>query len=417
MEGSDEAIRQAKESIGEFDVYLRRRILASYPELTPILREIRALAETVDLDHLSQVPVQTLTEFVTLVKNANSCIKDYMVNSFPIEDQVPRGGGQVRSEALIHNRTNVQAWRGKLTSIHHQLFNLVSPIVAQQQNRLSRIATGVLFGIDFSRSIPIERSGDDRIIWRYMPLRNLLRSEAASGLWMSSLRTLRAWSDGRIVDTREGEIPPVVARLKEEYDGAVKAGPEAIEQFRKTKGFSEADLQRLPQILASLSLESDSAFVSSWLQKSSEGAHMWTLYGDSGKGVALKARLSTLLNYKWRAPVELAGVVGANRLTSLVVRNVKYLTFTEDDELPPLDDLHLPFLKPDEFEAEREFRLVGFTSRPMPRAGFTLLGNLADIIDEIVVGPNADLEYTTSQIKLHAADLSNVPVRKSTLQG
>jgi hypothetical protein len=232
---------------------------------------------------------------------------------------------------------------------------------------------------------------------------------------MSSLPALRAWSDSHIVDTREGEIPPVVARLKEEYERAATSGPKALEEFRNAYGLDTEDLGRLPKILANLSLEADNTFVSSWLQKPSEGAHMWTLYGDSGKGVAIKAKLSKLLNYKWRVPIDLARVVGSNQLSSLVLRDVKYLTFTENDQLPHLDDLHLPFLKPDEFEAEHEVRLVAFTSQSLPRAGFTLLGNLVDIIDEIVVGPHGDLERTVSQVKWHASDLSSIPIRRSTL--
>ena len=153
MEGSDAAIEQAKESVDEFDVYLRRRILASFPTLTPVLREIRDLVGTVDLNHLSQVPIQTLTEFVTLVREATSCIKDYMVNSFPPEDQVPPGGGAVRSYDLLQDRTRINSWRGQLTLTYHKLFHLIAPIEAQQQNRLNRIATGVFIQVDFSRSI------------------------------------------------------------------------------------------------------------------------------------------------------------------------------------------------------------------------------------------------------------------------
>src|SRR5713101_7375444 len=118
MEGSDAAIEQVKESVGEFDVYLRRRILASFPTLTPVLREIRDLVGTVNLNHLSQVPIQTLTQFVTLVQEATNCIKQFMVNAFPAEDQVPPGGGVVRPYDLVQNRATVSSWHGKLTSIY-----------------------------------------------------------------------------------------------------------------------------------------------------------------------------------------------------------------------------------------------------------------------------------------------------------
>jgi hypothetical protein len=44
-----------------------------------------------------------------------------------------------------------------------------------------------------------------------------------------------------------------------------------------------------------------------------------------------------------------------------------------------------------------------------------LLCNLVEVIDEIVVGPRGDLEQTKHWIELHAADLQNIPIRKSSL--
>lgn len=228
-------------------------------------------------------------------------------------------------------------------------------------------------------------------------------------------QSLRAWSDRGIVDTMEGEIPPVVERLKREYEKARAGGPKALEKFREDCRFGKDDLVRLEQILGTLPTEMENAFVSSWLQKRSESAHMWGLYGDGGKGVAVKAKLSTLLNYNWKVPLELSGSVGSNRISSLVLREVKYLSFDDADALPPIDDLHLPFLKRDEFEDEHEIRLVAFTARQMPSLGFTMFGDLTEIIDEIVVGPHSNLETTVGQIRMRASDLAQIPIRHSTI--
>ena len=142
---------------------------------------------------------------------------------------------------------------------------------------------------------------------------------------------------------------------------------------------------------------------------------MWSLYGDGGKGVAIKGKLSTLLNYNWKLPLEVSGFVGPNRLSNLVLREVKYLSFDNTDALPQIDDLHLPFLKRDEFEDEHEIRLVAFTSQPMPCVGFTLFGNLSKIIDGIVVGPHGNLEATVAEIRTRAWDLAEIPIRPSTI--
>jgi hypothetical protein len=124
MEMLQAAIEQVRESISEFDVYLRRRILSSFPTLAPLLREIRDLVGTVDLNYLSKVPIRTLSVLHTKIDQATDCIRKFMVNSFPPEDQVPLGGGVVRPAALVQNRENITCWEGQLTSIHDELFHL-----------------------------------------------------------------------------------------------------------------------------------------------------------------------------------------------------------------------------------------------------------------------------------------------------
>ena len=414
MDALEEEIKTLNQAVIDYDDYLGRRILSSFPELVPILRKLRDLLASFDLSHLGDVPIQNLKAITAAVNEATSCIKDYMLKSFPPEDKVPRGGGEVRPQALVRNRENIRGWRSKLTVAYDELFNSIGPIVAQQQTRIVKAGLGVPLTVDRSRSTTINHV-DDPIVWRYMPLRNLLRSEAARGVWMSSIRVLRTWSEGHIADTREGEIPPVVAQFKQDFEQASATGSEAVEAFARAHEFSREDIASLPRIIASLSLDIENAFVSSWVQRPTEKAHMWSLYGDSGSGVAIHTKLSKLLSHNWKVPLELGGITGPKIVSRLILREVQYLTFTQDDRLPGLNDLYLTFLKPDEFEAEHEVRLVAFITQTLARGGFTLIGNLAELIDEIVVGPHANLEETKAMIRLHAADLRDVQIRPSTL--
>src|SRR5262249_14154031 len=136
----EQAIKGLRSAVAEYDDYLGNRILSIFPDLTPVLRQIRGLVGTVDLDHLSDTPTERLNDITNAVKEATSCIKDYMLNSFPPEQQVPQGGGEVRPYALLRDSDRILFRRGQLTLVYGRLFDLVGPIVAQQQSRLSRIA-------------------------------------------------------------------------------------------------------------------------------------------------------------------------------------------------------------------------------------------------------------------------------------
>lgn len=296
---------------------------------------------------------------------------------------------------------------------HQNLFHLIGPILTQQQRRVAQISSGVHISIDVTESIAAHSTNDD-VLWRYMPVRNLIRSAVAGGIWMVSLSQLRKWSERGIADIREGEIPPVVARFKTDFEEAVTAGDERLRLFAENNKLDRKQVESLPRIFSGLAMEPTTTFVSSWVNKPTERTHMWSHYGNDGRGVAVRTTLRKLLNHPWRLPFEVAGLTGSARVSKLILQAVHYLQYIESEKLPSIDKLHLPILKPDAFEDEHEVRLIAFT-QDITLPGFTLLGNLHDLIEEIVVGPHAALETVTAEIEFYAPDLVNVPIRRSTL--
>src|SRR5260370_819659 len=340
-------IENLRKAVRELDQNLSNPILDTniFPTLSPILREVRGLIGSIDLNHLASVPIRTLASIQSKIFELTDCIKNFMVPSFPVDEQVPAGGGLVRPESHVRNQVNINSWRGKLESLHEELFSLIGSVVAQQQIRLAQVSTASPVDMDLARSMV--EVAPETVVWRYMALRNLLRCENNSGIWMPSLKTLAAWSKRGIVDTHEGEIPPIVQRLKEEYDAAMKAGRGASDAFMKKNGWEVSDFERLGKILSNSPSELESTFVSSWSQKKNESTPMWHLYGDQERGVGVRTTLSKLLNNSWGLPPELAGKIGANCISRPILREVKYFGLTESDKPASIEALLLPFSKRD----------------------------------------------------------------------
>jgi len=399
-----------RNAVQEFHKAISLPVVNLFDTLAPLLRQIGELLHTVDLSHLSNIPLRNLAALSDQIHQAWECINDFIVPSFPLEEQIRNQ--TVRPHAHVRSQANINSWRGKLENLHSELFQLIGPIVAQQRSRLAAVTSATTIEVEPDRSVTA--TGAAQKVWRYMPLRNLIRAEAASGVWMVSLERLRTWSAPSMADIREGDVPPVVEQLKSEYEAAVAAGAKALEKFRILRSFTDDDMARLAQSL-NFSYERQNAFVSSWSRKGSESMPMWSAYGDAGKGIALRSDVGKLVAGEWRVPLSLSGLSGSNRLSGLMLRDVKYLNFNESDGIPSIDDLHLPLLKRSEFEDEREVRLLGFTTNPIPAQGFPLHCNLHHIVTEIVVGPQADFEATVATLNEMAADLQGIPITRSAL--
>jgi hypothetical protein len=406
----DEQIRHLHDCVREFRDFFKRPIVEVFPTLRFRLSMINELIGTIDLNHLSHVPPIVLARLATAIEDATHAISDYMVNSYPPEAQTTTGVGRPQDHA--RSRENIKRWESRLDRIHVPIYETSASVVTHQQRRIVSITTTPRIRVDAARSDVGSRGPET--VWRYMPLANLIRSEAASGIWFSSLEKLRAWSARGIVDTREGDVPPFLRDLKEEYDLAMMGSGGAVRKLKQRYGFDGEAIAKLGDILR-FSFDPQSLFVSSWSRKKRESTNMWSHYGDGGRGVAIRTQLRKLMEFDWRMPAEKSGLFGPDRLQGLLLRSVKYLEFDENDRVESVDDLYLPFLKRVEFDDEHEVRLLGFTNVQSAVEGITLICNLADLIEEIVVGPHGDLEQTKTWIDLHAADLRRVPIRRSSL--
>jgi hypothetical protein len=234
---------------------------------------------------------------------------------------------------------------------------------------------------------------------------------------MSSLEQLRMWSRRGIADIREGDVHPALKGLPERIEFATDADKETWERLQLELKITDADpieLRRTGEMLKRFNLKT--TFVSSWARKNNESSPMWTAYGDGGSGIAIKTKLSMIEGCEWRAPLDLCGYIGGNRMRGLTLREVHYLNFEESDRLPgDVRDWYPPLLKRPQFEDEHETRLLAFTDGPVASMGFTLHCNLTEIISEIVIGPHADFERTESEIRAFAPDLNGIPITRSKL--
>lgn len=406
----DEEIEHVHLYVAEFKDRYAERIVNDFPSLRARLSRIGSLVDAIDLKHLSNVPIQSLAEFRKIIQGATKCITDYMTQSYPADLKVVQG--VVPPQQLSRSSENIRNWEARLEEIYANLYALTARIITHQQARLARVAFASRLEIDTSRCDLI--SANDDVVWRYMPLENLIRCEAALGIWFSSLAKLKTWSERGIVDTHEGEVPPLIENLKRDYNLALIGSTNATEQFCNRYGIPVSDLAELDRILKFTS-EPQNLFVSSWSRKRQESSSMWSHYGDGGRGIAIRSRIGKLVEANWKIAVDWSGITGPQRFSGLLFRSVKYLNFDASDRVQSVHDLYLPFLKRAEFEDEHEVRILGFTNVPAEAQGITLHCNLVDVVEEIVVGPHADLDQVKRSIQSYAADLVNVPIRNSSL--
>jgi len=99
----------------------------------------------------------------------------------------------------------------------------------------------------------------------------------------------------------------------------------------------------------------------------------------------------------------------------LLLRRVRYISFTSEDKIANLDDCYVPFLKREEFDDERELRLLGLTTSAIPMDGLVLHCKFNELINEIVVGPKAEEVEIKRLLSEKVPLLQHLPIRRSKL--
>src|SRR5436190_18033484 len=107
---------------------------ASCQSLTLPIDLIRSLLATIDLDHLQDVPPNTLMKLRDALCQALDRIKDVIDKSYP-PGQITNVPGVVPSYAHAQNQSNVASWRNDLETYHAIIYEVIGPILAQQSAR------------------------------------------------------------------------------------------------------------------------------------------------------------------------------------------------------------------------------------------------------------------------------------------
>lgn len=228
-------------------------------------------------------------------------------------------------------------------------------------------------------------------------------------------------------DPFEGFVPKVAfaATMKifldkiEEAEAATKLIEQLIlesvqspteEQFKaieKMKAMSKAHREALIPLNNKVS---KSTCVHCWYHSESESEAMWKLYSDSGKGIAIKTSVSSLVNSinmcKPEVPLRLA--------------RVKYLDFLSDKLTPKdcvTDGATSPLLKRKEYEHENEVRLYSVPQlntierwksyEPKP---ILVNVNTATLIEKIYISPYVTEPFNSSVWKI--CELFDIPKDK-----
>lgn len=406
----EQQIKNVKDAVTNFRYQMSKPVVHTFPRLHEPLERIQRILDRLSVDFLSDSPVENLNLISRLVGEAAQPVADFMLNAYPESERNQHG--TVRPGIYVINEENISKWETNLHSIHKQLFDLLSPIILLQESRLFKMSLSPIITVCSEQS-QTELDPEENV-WRYMSLKNLLRCSASSGIWMSSLRKLKQWSTRGIVDTKEGDVPPVLKDIKDEYTMAAMIGDKSFDAFLNKYNLREDEIPLLNNIL-DVTFDDQRLFVSSWIRRSKERSGMWSHYGDFSKGVAIKCKLGKLLKGPWRLPLELSETTTGPSCQKLILRDVHYCHFDDTDRVQGIYDFYLPFLKREEFEEERELRLLAISSASGDLDGFSLMCNLHNLIEEIVVGPHGDIENAKRLIDIYAADLRGIHIRKSSL--
>jgi hypothetical protein len=414
-EAQSAAIAQFRDAIGRFTEVRNSKIEPAnqIPQLLLVLTRVGSLIDRINPNALGDIPPLILGKVSTLILQATKPTEDYLLRAYDPEELRGRTG-EVPPLKWARTKENTTRWLKFLDDLEAELFKAAQPIVFHQEIRALQLTVAKPITVDYTKSASVDRE-ENTVLWRYLPLANVERTIMHSGLWMSSLTTLRRWSRNSIRDTKEGDVPPVLARLKDELLAAEESNQRSVLAHYGLSG--EDVVTRLKPVLSRVA-DPSVIFSCSWSANEQEDSLMWMAYGDRGQGIALKTTVGKLARGPWRVPSLLSGFGGGPTLHDLMLRKVHYLRFDNDDVVTGFEpeDFYLPFLKRKQFDSEREWRLLAISRGRLSAGGLIIQCDLSALIDEIVIGPHANGGDVEQVLKYRSPYLLDTPLRNSTIQ-
>jgi len=218
------------------------------PSLLDPITAIQTFVARIDPYDVDEVPRKTVEALAEQLKLAAKPIEEFMLHAYPKGEQFKDGVGR----PIVHelNDANVNRHKEQLSDIYSAIYDLATPVLTRQS--VGRLETALSRQIEVCHGVTVGDSPDEQNLWKYMPLRNFLRCLKGGGMWLSSLGKLAEWSRRGIVDTKEGEIPPIVTRIREEGQKALFEGGRLLDDFKQRYNCSEKTPEEIGLILNAL---------------------------------------------------------------------------------------------------------------------------------------------------------------------
>lgn len=376
---------------------------------TERITSVKQNLDQVDFYDLSFVPERILLQIKNATQELIALYDDKLIPAGDFERRHVREYD--RHGPLQLTEDNLAKWRQQIETVQVTIFNVTAPLLMHQTRRRLERSVGSNVSIDVSSDL-----SEDTVVWKYFPVRNFIRCALSSGIWMSSMTKLRQWPAKHvgIPDSSEGEIPPALESFKRDFDTALILDA-ATEELKVNYPFVAGSMAQVYDVLDTV-YQLDRVFVSSWSVRPSESSGMWMHYADNGRGIAIKTTVGKLKKSAWRIPFHLSGLDTSDVVFyGLLLRRVRYLSFTTEDKITSLDDCYVPFLKREEFDDERELRMLGLTTSAIPMDGLVLHCKFNELIDEIVVGPKAEETEIKRLLAEKVPSLQHLTIRRSKL--
>lgn len=234
--------------------------------------------------------------------------------------------------------------------------------------------------------IDVKHPDPDAVLWRYMDFPKFLMLLQRKHLFFTRVGT-----------------------LYDKYEGHATQADYYYYQERYMPSMGKKDLESYGGVMDEVDEARDKYYVNCWREGESESVGMWSVYTKDGYGVALKSDVRSLQDSLGTVDIE-------DDSYDLEINRVNY-TDHFDFVAPFSPQVPKILRKGVEYEFENEVRAYIRTDIE-PQSGIHVEVNLAQLIDEVVIGPGVEEWYIDLVRKvLDKHNLHNKVVRRSVLDG